>query len=51
VPVLVPHSDGHDEHGTEVRGVRGEVEIKEQSVRATAVSRIITGSQNAARLG
>ena len=30
--VLVTHGDGHDEHDTEVRGVRGEIEIKEQPV-------------------
>ena len=33
VLVLVTHGDGHDEHDTEVRGVRGEIEIKEQPVR------------------
>jgi hypothetical protein len=27
VLVLITHGDGHDEHGTEVGGVRGEIEI------------------------
>jgi hypothetical protein len=39
VPVLVTHGDGHDDHDTEVRGVRGEVEIKERSVRERGARR------------
>jgi hypothetical protein len=38
VLVLVTHGN-HDEHGTEVRTVRREIEIKEQSVRERGARR------------
>jgi hypothetical protein len=39
VLVLVAHGNGHEEHDTQVRGVRGEIEIKEQSVRERGARR------------
>ena len=30
--MLVTHGDCHDEHDAEVRGVRSEIEIEEQSI-------------------
>lgn len=37
--MLVAHGDGHDEHHAEVRGVRGEIEVKEESVRERVACR------------